>query len=247
MTETPAASAADLPRAARVYRALRQAILEQALAPGAKLPEDLIGGQFGVSRTLVREALGRLAAEGLVVLRPHRGASVASPSLAEARDVFAIRRAMELLAVEALCGRLDATGLARLEAHLAAEAAAQAQGGAVSIRLAGEFHLLLAELTGNALLQRYVGELASRCSLILALYGRPHSAECAVHEHRALIEALRDGDAGRCRALMEAHLGGVMDRALLPPPGRDLRAILAAYTDPASAPAAPKTRKGRPA
>jgi DNA-binding GntR family transcriptional regulator len=230
------------PRAATIHRALRQAILEQALAPGAKLPEDLLAGQFGVSRTLVREALGRLAAEGLVELRHNRGASVAAPSLAEARDVFAIRRAMEGLAVEALCGRLDPAQEARLQAHVAAEEAARPQGGAVSIRLAGEFHLLLAALTGNALLQRYVAELASRCSLILALYGRPHSAECAVDEHRALIAALRQGDAAACRALMDRHLEAVMGRALLPRPPGELREVLARYAGPAP-PSPPRRAK----
>jgi DNA-binding GntR family transcriptional regulator len=55
----------------------------------------------------------------------------------------------------------------------------------------------LADLTGNALLARYVAEVVSRSGLILALYGRPHSAECAVSEHRAIIEALKSGDAAR--------------------------------------------------
>ncbi|ONG52319.1 GntR family transcriptional regulator [Pseudoroseomonas deserti] len=233
-------------RAGTIHQALRQAILEQALAPGAKLPEDLIASQFGVSRTLVREALGRLAGEGLVELRHNRGASVASPSLAEARDVFAIRRAMELLAVDALCGRLDAAQEARLQAHVDAEAAAQPMGDATSIRLAGEFHLLLAELTGNALLQRYVAELASRCSLILSLYGRPHSADCAVEEHRALIAALRDGDASACRALMEHHLDAVMGRALLPQRPGDMREVLARYAGTTS-PSPPRRAKARSA
>ncbi len=219
-------------RASLVHRALRRAIIEQALAPGSKLPEDAIGEQFGVSRTLVREALARLEAEGLVTLRRNRGAAVAYPSLEEARDVFAVRRAMEMLAVEQLCGRLEPADLARLEAHLAAEEAARGRGGAESIRLAGEFHLLLAELTGNTLLNRYVRELASRCSLILAIYGRPHSAECAVQEHRQLIDALCAGDATACRALMDTHLSAVMERALLNrPPPRDVRDVLARYAE----------------
>jgi DNA-binding GntR family transcriptional regulator len=237
-------------RATLVYRALRRAVIEQALAPGSKLPEDTIGEQFGVSRTLVREALGRLATEGLVELRHNRGASVAYPSLEEARDVFAVRRAMELLAVEALCGRLKPVDAARLEAHVAAEDEAQHRGGPESIRLAGEFHLLLAEMTGNALLNRYINELASRCSLILAIYGRPHSSECAVNEHRLLIAALRDGDASRCRALMDEHLTAVMDRALIAHrPERDVRDILARYADSEGLrqPAPPRLRKGRTA
>lgn len=234
-------------RADMVYRALRHAIIEQALAPGSKLPEDAIGEQFGVSRTLVREALARLEAEGLVTLRRNRGAAVAYPSLEEARDVFTVRRAMEMLAVELLCGQLREHDIARLEAHLASEEDARHRGGAESIRLAGEFHLLLAELTGNALLNRYVNELASRCSLILAIYGRPHSAECAVQEHRQLIDALREGDIARCRALMDEHLAAVMDRALLNrPPPRDVRDVLARYAQTGGlAAAARKTRKHR--
>ena len=68
-------------RSQAVYSALKRAILEQALKPGVKLPEDTIGEQFGVSRTLVREALVRLSGEGLVDLRANKGASVAEPSL----------------------------------------------------------------------------------------------------------------------------------------------------------------------
>jgi DNA-binding GntR family transcriptional regulator len=240
------------PRAALVYRALRRAIIEQALAPGSKLPEDTIGEQFGVSRTLVREALARLASEGLVEQRHNRGAAVAYPSLEEARDVFVVRRAMEMLAVEQLCGRLKPEDTARLEAHLAAEQEAHQRGGLESIRLAGEFHLLLAELTGNALLNRYINELASRCSLILAIYGRPHSSECAVNEHRLLISALQQGDAQRCRKLMDEHLAAVMDRALIARrPERDVRDILARYANAegllAAAPPPRLTRKARTA
>lgn len=66
-----------------IHAALRRAILEQALEPGAKLPEDMIGETFGVSRTIARRALELLAAEELVEFRPHRGASVVKPSLEE--------------------------------------------------------------------------------------------------------------------------------------------------------------------
>ena len=93
-------------RAAAIYRALRHAIIEQALEPGAKLPEDAIGERFGVSRTLVRHALGQLAAEGLVELRRNRGAAVARPSWDEARDIFDVRRGLERLVVLRLAGQL---------------------------------------------------------------------------------------------------------------------------------------------
>jgi DNA-binding GntR family transcriptional regulator len=205
------------PRAQAVYRALRRAILEQALRPGTKLPEDSIGEELGVSRTLVREAFGRLALEGLVELTPNRGASVAYPTLEEARDVFEVRQALERQVMLSLAGRLTPAEIARLEDHVRREQDAQGRDGPESIRLAGEFHIILAEISGNALLNRYVQEVSSRCSLILAVYGRPHSSECAVSEHRQIIDALRKGDAATAIALMEHHLEAVAARAVLAP------------------------------
>lgn len=214
-----------------VHSKLRQAIIEQALRPGTKLPEDAIGESFAVSRTIVRSALARLAAEGLVELRRNRGAVVASPSLSEARDVFAVRRQLEALVVEELAGRITREQVAELEAHVKREDTALGRDGPESIRLAGEFHLLLARFAGNELLRRYVGEVTSRCSLILALYGRPHSSECAANEHRELIEALRQGDKGRAVALMDHHLGAIQERAFIrreaDPPA--LKDVLASY------------------
>lgn len=204
-------------RVQRVYRTLRRAIIEQALRPGLKLPEDTIGDKLGVSRTLVREALARLALEGLVELIPHRGASVAYPTLEEARDVFAVRRGLERMVAEALAGRLTKAQAQTLNIHVRNEEAALGRDGPESIRLAGEFHIQLAEMTGNALLLRYVQEVSSRCSLILAIYGRPHSSECAVSEHREIITALQAGDAARAADLMDSHLQAVATRALLAP------------------------------
>ena len=204
-------------RAQRVYRTLRRAIIEQALRPGLKLPEDSIGEKLGVSRTLVREALSRLAIEGLVELKPNRGASVAYPTLEEARDVFAVRRGLERLVATTLAGSLTKAQAAALETHVRDEEAALGKDGPESIRLAGEFHIALAKMTGNALLLRYVQEVSSRCSLILAIYGRPHSSECAISEHRQLIDALRAGDAARAADLMDHHLQAVATRALLAP------------------------------
>lgn len=216
-------------RAGGVYRALRRAIIEQAVQPGQKLPEDSIGRQFGVSRTLVREAIGRLAIEGLVEVRHNRGACVAYPSLEEARAVFEVRRGLERMVVEQLAGRLSASQAAELSDHVRDEDAAT-DDGPRSIRLAGEFHIKLAEMTGNDLLLRYVQEVSSRCSLILALYGRPHLSECAVSEHRRLIQCLRSGELKTAVRLMDQHLNAVASRALLTPSRpKDIKDALAPY------------------
>lgn len=238
-------------RAAAVYRALRHAIIEQALEPGAKLPEDAIGERFSVSRTLVRHALGQLAAEGLVELRRNRGAAVAKPSWDEARDIFDVRRGLERLVVMRLAGQLTRDQAARLSEHVHSEEAARGTNEPLSIRLAGEFHIVLAEMTGSALLTRYVSEVTSRSGLILAIYGRPHSSECAVSEHRGIIEALAADDAAAAVEAMDRHLEAVADRALIQTTSqkrRELRDVLEAYVPVAlggSRRAAPSSRRRR--
>jgi DNA-binding GntR family transcriptional regulator len=221
----------DEARGETVYRSLRQAIIEQALLPGTKLPEDAIGARFGVSRTVVRRALSRLEVDGLVEFRLNRGAAVARPGLEEAREIFALRAVLEGEVIRKLAGRLSGAQAAALTAHVDGEAAARRRGGPESIRLAGEFHILLADLTGNGVLTRYVGELVSRCSLILAAYARPHSPDCAIDEHRRLIALLSRGDAEAAVEEMARHIGGVEARADLGPERAppDLDAVLVRY------------------
>ncbi|MCP9627912.1 GntR family transcriptional regulator [Rhodopseudomonas palustris] len=224
-------------RGAVIYKALWHAIIEQALQPGAKLPEDAIGEKFGASRTIVRAALARLAAEGLVELRRNRGAAVATPSWSEARDIFDVRIGLERLVVARLAGRLTREQIKQLKQHVDAEEAARGSNMPLSIRLATDFHIKLAEMTGNPVLARYVSEVASRCGLILARYSRPHSSDCAVSEHRALIAALSSNDVPAAMDLMDHHLDAVADRAMIFEhrlPERDIQEILAPYAKEAA-------------
>ncbi|MEP0234826.1 GntR family transcriptional regulator [Roseibium sp.] len=202
-------------RSEQICAALRTAILERALLPGMKLPEDALGERFGASRTIVRQALERLAAEGLVELRRNRGAVVATPSLEEARDLFDLRCQIEDLVVSRLIANFGPRHLEALESHLAKEIEAEHGPEPVSIRLATEFHILLAQLTESPVLIRYVEDVGYRCGLTLALYSRPHSTDCGIHEHREIIDALKRGDQMRARDLMRHHLGAVAERALL--------------------------------
>ena len=199
---------------------------------GAKLNERALAEQLRVSRTPLREAIRMLAAEGLVELRRNRGASVATPAWEEARDTFEVRLGIERLVMQRLAGRLTGDDIRRLEAHVDEEEHARGNDEPLSIRLATEFHIMLAEMAGSTVLARYVGELSSRCGLILALYSRPHSSECAVAEHRALIAALAAGDAKRACAVMDEHLEAVANRALIvarPAAARDFKDVLALY------------------
>ncbi len=222
-------------RSEAIYYSLRRAIIEQALRPGVKLPEDAIGEQFGVSRTGVRNALVRLSAEGLVDIRPNKGATVAEPSLEEALDIFSLRRCLEREVVDRLAKQASASTLKALRAHVVQEEKALGHKGPSSMRLAGEFHILLAELTGSKALTRYVSEIVSRCSLILALYSRPHSGECGIDEHLQIIEALRQQDPEQAMRVMEHHLSAVEERANISEQGiePDIRSILSQYAETA--------------
>lgn len=198
-----------------ISSALRSAILERVLLPGMKLPEDSLGERFGVSRTLIRQALERLAAEGLVELRRNRGAMVAKPSLEEARDIFELRTQIEDLVISRVIKEMTPEKLAELEAHLAKEVEAEHASEPISIRLATEFHILLAKLAGSPVLLRYVEEIGYRCGLTLSLYARPHSTDCGIQEHRQIIDALACRDEEKARELMRSHLTAVADRALI--------------------------------
>jgi DNA-binding GntR family transcriptional regulator len=201
-------------RAGIVYRALRLAILEQVLEPGMKLPEDAIGEQFGVSRTVVRRALEQLSAEELVEILPNKGASIAKPSMAEARDLFSVRQDIENIVVKRVCGRVNPEQAQRLRAHVAAEEYALYNNRPEYSRLSAEFHVILAEISGSEMLLRYMRQLTGRSALILGLYGRPQWTNCSVQEHVHLIDALVEGNLKKVGSLMHAHLDGILTRAL---------------------------------
>lgn len=219
-------------RAGAIYQVLRLAIMEQALEPGTKLPEDTIGDQFGVSRTVVRRALELLASDELVDLRPNRGACVAKPTPQEAHDLFGVRQDIEHLVVRRVCGRLTPEHVARLEAHIASEERALYAGSQQYIRLAAEFHVILAEMCGSPMLWRYMRQITGRSALVLCLYGRPQWSNCSVNEHRDLLRALEAGELERAFSVMHSHLDSVLSRALETASGSGeggIRDILASY------------------
>lgn len=220
-------------KAEAAYLAIKHAVIEQALTPGTKLPEDMLATHLNVSRTLVREALARLITEGLVESGRKRTATVAQPTRAEAHNVFEARACLEREVVRLVIGRWSPSMGAALEGHVRSEEeAARTQPPAVCARLAGEFHIRLAQLAGNPVIERYLSELVSRCSLILAIYGNTHSPQCGIDEHKALIDAFRRADVKSALKLMDAHLGSVQRRALLPETkavDEDLGSILGRY------------------
>jgi len=235
----------------QAYIALKSAIIEQALRPGDKLPEDEVGQLFSMSRTLVRQVFTRLNGEGLIEIGGKRPATVSIPSLDDAVAAFEVRHALEKEVVRLVIKRWTPEQQTTLEAHLAKEIEAASIGSApMSIRLAGEFHTLLADMSGNFLLARFVSEIVARCSVILAVYGRPHSTECGVHEHQEIIDAIAAGDEVKALKLMHHHLGEVEARAMITSsdaPSRTLAESLSPYVEGANRPEPiPAKTRGRP-
>lgn len=183
------------------------AIVDQRLLPGTKLTEFALMEAFGVSRRTIASALQRLAWEKLVVMLPQRGAFVAAPDAGEARDLFAARIAIECGTTEAVATTHDAQAIAKLEANIEQEKALRQQGrGREAIHLSGGFHVLMAELSGNAILAEQVRILVARTSLVVNLFENQLGLAGWHDHHGDLIAHCAAGHVAEAVALMRSHI-----------------------------------------
>lgn len=186
---------------------LALAIHEHRLAPGTKLSEDEVGHVFGVSRTVVRAALHRLAHDRLVELKRNRGAYVAQPTVKEAREVFEARALLEPRTARSAAERVTEADLAALQRHIDEEHAALRAGSAGrALYLSGRFHLEIARIADQATIEEFVTQLVARSSLVIALYWQRRGALCETHAHHALMRAMSNRDGALAEELMKAHL-----------------------------------------
>jgi DNA-binding GntR family transcriptional regulator len=191
----------------RVYDAIYAAILERRLAPGAWLRETELALSFDVSRTVVRQALHRLAQDQVIEQHHNRGARVPEPQREQARHVFDARRVIECEVARQLAGRLTSRQIKRLRDLVAAEAKALAQRKRPdAIRLSGEFHRALAQMNGNPVFVRLIEGLLPTTSLLMALYQTEGHPGCVAHRHVELIDALQDSSGARAATEMRRHL-----------------------------------------
>ena len=202
------APAIDRTISVQIAREVRRRILAGLYAGGSQLLQDTIAAEFGVSKIPVREALTRLAAEGLVELQAHRGFQVRMMSRAEARELHDLRLLLE--------PRLCAQGarLADQRDHAAAAAALEALNHQVAVgphddtgELNRDFHLCLAtprlQPVATELLTRLL-TLSQRYSQIhLTVPGRP---ERTIEEHTAIFLAWKNGQASRVERLLARHI-----------------------------------------
>jgi DNA-binding GntR family transcriptional regulator len=199
----------------RVQEVIRDAIVRLDLPPGTAIDKVALCARLGVSRFPVSEALGRLAAEGLVEVLPQRGTRVARIDLADCRQAMFIRRALEIEVVRAVAPRADAGLLAALDRNL------REQDGALGADYSSRFHQL--DLEMHELLLGFLGYErvkhavdAARASLDRARLFMCTAARQAStsDEHRAIVAAVKKRDADGAAAAMERHLDAVMAELL---------------------------------
>ncbi len=192
-----------------------ESILAQKLKPGERLGEQALADMFGVSRTLVREALMQLQARGFVEVRTRKGWYVVEPSIDEARDAFAARRAVEtgMLRDSQLlrdAGKPLQVVIKRLRQHVKDEQAAIASVDvATRTFLLADFHVCLAECLGHRVLCGLLRDLTARTTLVSSLYQSTHDARQSCDDHAQIVGALADGDAEQAAQLMLVHIGDV--------------------------------------
>ena len=191
----------------QVYRAVRARIMDGALAPGTFLREKDLES-MGVSRTPIREALGRLASEGFLERLPHRGFRVPEESLGNLLELYPIVAALELLAGRLALERFrpaDIAGLRTLNGQLAE---AQDRGDVrAMLDLNTEFHRLISERGGNRRLASLLDDLRSQLTrLELWYYSRRDRTERSIREHEEIIDAIERGDRPRALSLLEHNM-----------------------------------------
>ncbi len=197
---------------ARIAERVVESILTRKIRPGERLGEQDLAGLFGVSRTMVREALMQLQARGFVEVRSRMGWYVVEPSFEEARETYAARRVIEPGMLRD-AGKPLQSALRQLRQHVAKERKAiESRDAATRSVLLAEFHVCLAECLGNRLLTQMMVDLSARTTLVSALYQSANDAFVSNDDHAAIVSALEDGDPARAEQLMLAHIDALEAR-----------------------------------
>jgi DNA-binding GntR family transcriptional regulator len=201
----------SLTSAERALHALRELILGGDLAPGVRLGEVELADRLGVSRTPVREALSRLAAEGIVEIQPNRGARVATWSVAELEGVFDLRSAIEpLLTAYAVphAGPADIAELEELAGRMADVGCPGPQQNLDAlVPLNRAFHDRLVALADHPTLATALAAAIHPPIVLRNFHAYDEASLCrSLAHHVEIVAALRAGDPTWARAVMTAHI-----------------------------------------
>lgn len=191
-----------------VFNTLRQAILRGELKPGERLMEIQLANKLGVSRTPIREAIRKLELEGLVLMIPRKGAEVAEITEKSLRDVLEVRAALEELAVELACDRIDAEGLEALKVA-AKHFEATLQGGDVTEYAEADvqFHDIIFNATQNQRLVQLLFNLREQMYRYRVEYlKRKEVHPTLLMEHQYIIECIENRNKEEAKKAVSTHI-----------------------------------------
>lgn len=187
---------------------LRRAIIHGELRPGAKISEKILTEQFGVSRTPVREALKILSTEGLIELKPNRGASVTQLTWADIRDTFPVMGALEALAGELACQNASDQQIERMRVLFERMVAMFEKGDRKGyFRVNEDIHQLIITASANGALPRMLRTASAqiRRARYMANLSTERWAQ-AISEHADILAAFEARDSARMGAILRLHL-----------------------------------------
>jgi DNA-binding GntR family transcriptional regulator len=205
-TQDASLGASHSPLTRLVVEALRERILAGSIAPGERLVEGRLSEEFGVSRMPVREALRQLAAEGLVMIEPRRGASVVTFSDEQMRELVEVRATLEGLNAKLAAKRHDPAQIAELE-RILKEGTRLAESGdiAQTTLMNQRFHDALGNIAANSVLRDMMRSLRDRTALLFAPMNRARGRQ-NWEEHAAILRAVIKGDAELAAMLATRHV-----------------------------------------
>lgn len=196
----------------QVYQALRQIILAGDIASGERIVETKLAKQLNVSRTPIREAIGQLQREKLIVSNPNGGFRVATMSIKDAIQLYDCRIALEQVSVKDACELVNSPNLEQLEQYVvSAEKLAESNKGKANsfelLELDYQFHHLIAEISDNQWLLALLEQVFDKMALlrVQTTQHNPQVLEIRL-EHRQIFEAIANRNADLAKKSIEQHL-----------------------------------------
>lgn len=193
----------------QAYGQIKRFILNGDLAPGSFLAERQLAEQLDMSKTPVRAALERLEAEGFVAISPQQGVVVRDLTVHEIADQYETRAALETYIVRTMAGKLTPDQVGRVRANLAAqESLRKILDVDRGVALDAQFHSLFCEFHGNAEVLRVMGQLRDKMHRVITKVFRinPGRIASSYDEHRAIADAVINGDGALAAKRMEQHI-----------------------------------------
>jgi DNA-binding GntR family transcriptional regulator len=191
----------------KAYQLIKKKIITLELPPSSLINEQALMEELELGRTPIREALQRLAAEGLVNTVPRRGMFVANISITDLQKIFEVRLLLEGFCARLAAQRITEEQIAQMERVL--QDLEQARNGDVEALMAidDHFHHLLYQAADNEFLAEVLDRLyAPSLRLWYLVLDRLSDVREAIEQHRGIVEALKAGDGARAEALMQQHV-----------------------------------------